>query len=516
MNMAITSVTHTTVDAIRDQILEDERRMLVAAGVSRPGLAKGSERYIRAEATAAVVMGVVAKEVALQDAQMPDSAMDEDLTRLCELAGVTISTGAGAGGYVIAEVTGTVVYVEGQECTSPDGMRYQVIATTVATDTTVPGTLVPILGVDTGTKTNKPAGTVMTWTSPPSGSAPTAKVDVDGLRFGVEADNNDTLRVKLLESERHPAIGGNSSHVAKDAQDASKAIEKAFVYPASTGPSTMTIALVAPAVAEYAYTRVVSGALSLAAAANVISQHPEHADLTLVSAANYDVDLILTVTLPEPREGGGIGGGWRDKSTTRWPAGTGSGTPAVVTIENAPTNGLSVTMSSETVPVAGAYIALWSSLKKKVVRTRVLDATDLGGGTYRVRLYTPIDTTWFQTTGGTWGDFVMPDAERIEEYCATIAGAFASLGPGEITSNVLLLPRAKRRPYTQESYSCDFSSAHMGALSAKHPEMTNVIMYGAYRSSNNTVFSSFPPIACPVTSPPSVLRIGRLAVYPMS
>jgi len=501
--MAYTSIVHKSIAVIRDGMLDDQRRMLIAAGVARPNLAKGSERWVRAESLASAIFEGLSREVALQDAQMEDSATGEDLDRLAARLNITRSAGAGATGNVVVSCTGSVVYPAGLECTSPDGLRYQVVAITTAVD----GGAVPVAGIDTGKRTDKTYSTIMTWTSPPAGSATTATVDASGLRFGADADDDARLRRKVIDRRRHPAKGGNWSHVAGFAEDASSAIEKAFAYPAVYGPSTHHVAITVPAAAATQYTRAATGALMLMAATGILSQTPEHADLTLTTVTDYDLDLVLQVELPEPKSAGGIGGGWVDALADRWPTALNAANPHAITLNAAPTNPKVIVVVSDAAPVLDAHIALWSNSQKKLVRTRVYSYT--GAGPYTITLYDPIDINDFAS-----GDYVMPDAENLEDYCSTVASQFALLGPGEKTAVAAKLPRSYRHPLEQEDWHTDFTSRHVGALSNEHTEVQHVYLVEAFHGG---VSAGTLPIACPDETttglPPNCLRLGRIGFY---
>lgn len=501
--MATTTVTHTTIAAIRDRIVGDLRRQLIRAGITAPNVAPGSERYIRAEAYASALFEVLAKQVALQDAQMADTAVGDDLTRLATLRGLARSSGAGATGNVVASCTGIVSYPAGLEWKTADGLRYQVVTTTLATT----GTAIPVAGVDVGERTDKAAGTSGTWSSPPAGSATTAVVDASGLTNGVDADTDASLRRKLLDRIRNPPHGGNWADYAQDAEEASAGIEKAFVYPALYGPSTVHVAIQIAADADAAYTRIASSALQLLAATNIASKHPEHSDLTLTTVQHYDVDLILKLTIPEPKSAGGAGGGWIDDTTIRWPRATMAGAPYAVRLASAPTNPKILSVTSTVTPIVDAHIAIWSSLKKKLIRTRIATVTG-AVAPFTLGLYDAVDINELSS-----GDYIMADAERLDQYCNTVAASFAGFGPGEKETSVTVLPRAYRRPLVSESWPKDFTSREIAQLNIDFPEVSQVTFFSGYH--NPTYFTAL-PVTCPpettVGAAPYVLRIGNLSL----
>ena len=502
--MTITRLTVPSIDELRDRYVADVRRLKIRAGVANPNVAPGSESYIKGQAVAAAVQLVMARDAALQDAQMGDAAVGDDIKRLCTTENIPISLGAGAVGYVLASCSGGTAYPTGTQCKTADGLRYSVATTTVAND----GDPIPIVGIDVGTRTNKPAGTSVQWSSPPVGSDAYAVVDTSGLRFGVDADTDTTLQNKWIERKRHPPRGGNWAQVAEDAQKGSASIEKAFVYQAAYGPSTMHVAITVAALQANAYSRVADPILLLAGAQSVVAAHPEHADLALTTVADWDISMILKLSLPEPKGVGGVGGGWVDASGSRWPASLNAASPHAVALAATPSNPRQILVTSDVEPVDDAHIAIWSDSEKEFVRAQI--ASHSGTGPYTVNLYSAIDPTKF-----TSGDWIMADCEHVAEYAKTLAGSFAKLGPGQKTTSVLRLPRSYRKPKVQESWPCDVSSTTTDRLSTTHGEIGHVAFYRGFDTVSTTYTAL--PVACPVNSmidaPPYCLRLGKLAFY---
>jgi len=494
----ITRLELPSLAELRDGYCLDVARLVPGKNVAR-----GSDTYARATAVAAAAQMILARQVALQDAQMPDASYGADLDRLCTQRGVVVSYGAGATGYVLADCSGTVTYPVDTEI-KVSGLRYKV----ATTSTVVDGDQIPIVGVDVGKRTNQVAGTVMTWTSPPAGSNATASVDVDGLRFGTDADNDAAKRRKLQDVIKYPPRDSNWAQIAKDAQDSSGAIEKAFPYPAVYGPCTMHVAITVAADAEEQYTRAATGTLQLLAANAITSKHPEHADLTMTTVTDWDIDIILKVQIPEPKSAGGNGGGWKDDTTIRWPRTVNAASPNAVRLAAAPTNPKQISVTSDVAPVTEAYIALWSSTQKKLVRSRIYAQS--GAGPYTIDLYDPIDITMFIS-----GDWVMADAEHLDEYCAAVAESFAGLGPSEKTTDANILPRAARHPKATAEWPTDFSSKQTDKLSTTFEEISHVAFYKAF-DSTPTTYSAL-PIACPdnttTGAAPYCLRLGKIAFY---
>ena len=497
--MVTTRVELPRLADLRDRTLETIRRLKIRAGVTRPNVAPGSESYIKAEAFAAGALEVHARLAAVQDAQMPDSATGEDLDRLAlVLRGLYRSSGSGAAGYVKVSVTGTVTFAQGAQCTSLDGLRYEVVTTTSA----VNNGLVQVRGVDTGTRTNKPYGSSMVWTSPPSGSALTCVVSNGGLSSGTDAETDSQLRARLMDALRHPAASGSWADYVEWAEGASNGIEKAFVYPAYRGPGTVAVALSREALADDYYTRELTAALVNTAALAMVERSPGHVNMLTQSVVDEATNVVLRLSLPLHRVDGGPGGGWVDDIASRWPAvGT---TPTFATrLSATPSVATVLRVITYSAPVVDAYIAVWSSTKKRFVRARVKSSAVVSGSTYDVTLWEGIDISALVS-----GDYVSPDAEKLDGYGSTVAGTFGKLGPGEITASTTYLPRSHRRPRTFESWRHQYTSRDVGELSTAHEEIQHVTV---------TVPTSLPvtpTVPGAVTTAPNVLVLGNFAVYP--
>jgi len=496
--MTITRVVLPSLADLRGKILNDIRRLKIRAGVARPNIAPGSESYVKAEAVGATALEIHAKVGALQDATMPDSAEADDLERLASVwKGISKRSGAGATGNVKVQCTGSVTYLSGSEGTTPDGLRYTVVANTVATN----GSLVAVRGKDVGKRTNKDYGTAFTWTSPPSGSAVAATVDLGGLTGGTDPDTDATLRARLQDALRHPAAAGSWAHYAQWAEESGAGVEKAFVYPAAQGPATVHVALTRAAIADTYYTRELTAAAINVAALAMVGQSPEHVDLTTTTVADVDTTLVLKLSLPLHKIDGGPGGGWKDALSVRWPSvGT---TPYATYLAATPSVANILRITGYTAPVANAQIAVWSNSRKKFVHGKIKSSTLVSGTTYDVTLFAAVDISILAS-----GDYVSPDAEKLDDYGKTVAETFAALGPGELTTNATILPRAYRRPRTFESWPAQYTSRDLGALSNAHPEV-------AHCSVANTTLPITPAVATLVTDPPNMLVIGKFAVYPL-
>lgn len=500
--MAITRVELPTIAGLATDWCEDVKRLKIRAGIANPNVAPGSETAVTGEATASLAFQLHAEIAATQDATMADSAVGDDLTRLAKIQrDMDPRLGAGAQGNVEVSCTGAVTYPKDLECRAADGLRYKVVTSMARTN----GQPLPVIGIDTGARTNKLPAVIMTWSSPPAGSATTAVVDASGLNNGIDPDNDERLRARLLDSIRHPGASGSWAHYVEWAE-ANMAVEKAFCVPAPSGPGTVRVVYTITASKDNttgAYTREGSVALTNAVALNVVAQDPEHADVVTTTVSDSAVDVNLRIKCPLAVEDGGPGGGWLDGLSKRWPDPVSPYTSAT-RLNAAPTTPTVIQvdiLAGGSVPKLDAHIAIWSNSAKKFVHARVLSNSFVGGTTYTLTLYEPIDTSILTTD-----DAISPDSESLDDYGATLAAQFGSLGPGELTTDALLLPRSARHPITTESWNSMFTSVHVGALSIEHPEITHV-------TCDLPTLPAMPGAAATVNDPPGILVLGRLAIY---
>lgn len=500
--MATTRTEIPSLDELRTKYLNDVRRLKIRAGITRPNVAPGSESYIRGEAVATRALELHAEIARLQDAQMPDSAVEDDLDRLAlVMRGITRGSGAGSAGYVKASVTGTVTYAQGQQLTSEDNLRFEVVVTALASN----NTLVPVRCLDVGVKTNKPADTVLTWTSPPTGSATTCKVDTGGLTNAKDADSDETLRTRLQNALRYPAESGSWADYASWSESAYAGIQKAFVYPACEGPGTVHVAVAATPDASTYYSRECNATVVNLAAQAIVAESPEHVDVTVQSVEDESQSLVLRLTLPSHAYDGGPGGGWTDHIAYRWPSAGGS-TPFATRLNAAPTSDKLLAIYTYSAPIAKSHIAIWSSSRKKFVHGYVKTSTFVSGSVYNVELYSGIDTSILQS-----GDYVSPDAEAIDDYGKTVAESFGTLGPGEKTTSATYLPRSYRRPRSYAEWQSKYTSAHLASLSATYPEIAHVSLASLLGS---PALPYSPTVPGAITTAPNVLVLGSLAFYP--
>ena len=447
---------------------------------------KGTPPWLRIRMIAEMIGQVEANERALQDAQMSDTATGEDLIRLCDLRGITPSPGAGASGAVVVTNSGSSTYPADAELVAEKtGKRYRVVSTTVAAT----GTSVGVVGKDLGRATNLPAGSVLTWTSPPGGSAVTCVVGPEGLGNGQDADTEAKLRARLQEVERDRPGAGNWADVRQWTQDASASVEAAYVYPAVHGPSTTHTAYTVEGTAENRYQRAGSSALTAVVAAAVLAEHPEPTDILVTTVAHEPVMMAIKLSLPGP-----TAGGWYD--AVPW---TTSNTSPIRVI--GVTSLTRVTVNSSSGPgLIGKRVAIWSVAANEFRHATVTSPSGAPGA-FAIDFDRPIP-------GIAVGDVLCPDAPGIDAYGRALCEQVAKLSPGQRTFDT---GRQVRRPLVTPEAPSQIDTALLARVQIQFPEVANATIVGI----NGVAYTAprLPTAATGLYQPPNVFRIAQIGFY---
>jgi len=505
------SLTVKTPDQIRDDYLRTYANCLKRRGIAQPNISDGTEIYVRATALAQQIYAASVATPAVANAQMPDSAQNDDLVRVAAQYGLALRPASGSVGALTlaASVSAPIGIVAGQQLIDPNGLAYQV---SVGGQYTVGGTNVPIASVDTGPSTNLLAGTVLRWVAPPPYVQPTALVASPGLSEGKGSDTYEDLRARLLERLANPPNGSNWSTATSAAEDASSAVQKAFAYQACNGPGTLHLAVVAAAAGSN-YTRVVDPfTMTNVVVPAVQAQYTEGIELVVTSVQDLPTSVSFSMSLPAAQTATppGPGGGWTDAAP--WPTPPAAATQCTVT---AVSSNLAITVSALNAPVAsssapgitGSTICWVSPNDYQLYTAHVVTSVDTSGygaGPWSVTL----DGPFADTTGATIpvGAFVFPDAVNMQTYVDAILAGFGAFGPGEKTNLTSLLPRASRRPVPQSAWPYSLNAAFLKNLTNSGQEVYDAgFLWHQYTT---------PPLPSAISQAPYILTPANLAIYP--
>ncbi len=496
---AVDSAAYPTRQELLDAIL----RTLVLA-YQRRGLTAnvlpGSDHYIRHDAIARRLAVAYANLEVVLPTLSPTDAVDDYLTDLCAVFGVTARDASAAAGEVEVSVSGgaSVTIPEGYVLTAPSGAKYATTSTTVGVED---GDTVEVQATTTGAETNLDAETACTWDSASVGFlSPTCVVDAGGLTGGADQDTEEVLRQRLFDRLSFPQGGGNVAQTKTWAEEATAAVEAAYVYAAVRGPGSVDVAVTSSSASD----RAVSETHTATVLAYLEGKLPGHASVNVTTVEEQGVDVLLVVDLPYPSSVGGAGGGWRD--AVPFPTGTPSmGTnDGKVTAYGAPT----ATIRSTTAPIVGQHIAFWNPT-----------GGDDGFGSfieYTIATVGGVSGAYTITVNGGFsvsplGSYVSAGAERLVDYGATFLASMRALGPGEKTSDTSILPRGRRQLGVDIGAPSKLSTEQIKDLETEYTEVLDV-SYGARVDTGTTTTRTAPSLPASTTAAPKILTLKQLAI----
>lgn len=400
-----------------------------------------SEHFIRAKAVADRLSVAIANNQISSTDINPLLAEGDALEALAGVFGVPRRGASFASGLVIVGVTnGPVLIPAGFRGTSGAGNEYEVQTATLIDDDEA----IEVVSTGTGTIQNVPftsPAPIITWNSAAIGQlAQTALVDIGGIDGGADEDTDPELRARLIQRLSFPQVGGNVAQVQQFAEDATAAVEKAFVYAAVQGPGSYDVA-----VTKVGGDRELSTANLNVVSANILANMPGHSQLNLTSVSAELVNVIIDLTLPLPVNAGGAGGGWRD--AIPWPSSLEVGANIFAEITAITGNAITVNSGALDTPVAGQRFGIWNptggtDAEGVMVEFTIRTVTG-GAGAFVIE----VDTNVSGSLGFVLvGMFCSAGAERLVDYAETFREAMTLLGPGEKTTSALILPRGRRQP----------------------------------------------------------------------
>lgn len=488
--------TLPTAEQHRDNILRVLRAGLIQRGVADPNVTPGSDEYIRAQAFGDQLEIAMANAQVKADAMMPDTSVSDDLARILAVYGMAFRGAAGATGNITLSSTANTAVIVGTQLIDGAGLRFAVtIGGTYAN-----GDTIPVAGVDTGKATNHAAGDTLRWIAAPAFAAPTALVATGGLTGGVDTEDDETARARLYARLRTPPGAGNWEHLAELAESASTLVQKAFLYPAVNGPSNYGLAVVG-----YATSTSKSRVVAALTVTNTIKPFidglvAEYVDSIVTSVTDTNFDLSVQLTLPASQKASpaGPGGGWTDGTT--WPRPNTSLGFASCDV-TAVTSATVFRVRSENSPTAGVTQIAWlSTVTWTVYTATVVASTTISTYIFEVTIDKPF-------TGAVVGDFISPNAVRIEAYYNAVLGQFARMGPGDkvATSNASYY-RAFRHPTPTQSWPSKVDASMLRALTDAGAEVADA----SFLSRTST---AAPTVPVSVSNPPAIYIPRYIGIY---
>jgi hypothetical protein len=488
---------------IRDSILRVLRSGLIARGVANPNVTPGSDWYVLAQATANQLAVVEANAVLKADEMMPDTATAEALERIAAIFGISKQAAAGSLGTVVLEASASTSVATGTELVDGAGLIYEVSTGGIYAD----GASIPIAAVSTGSATNHAEGDTLRWVTPPPFADAKALVGPGGLVNGVDAENDEALRARLFALLQNAPGSGNPEHVAEIAEAASPSVQKAFIYPACSGPSSAHVALTAAPTATSKSRELLAALLTGTIVPYIEGHTPTHSLTVATTVADVNADVAFGLSLPESPTANppGAGGGWLNGSP--WPAPDASTTwRCTVTGVTSTTQ---FTVDATTAPQENISRIAWlSPYDWQLYRALVIDVSGTSGA-YVITLDQPfVDITT--------GSYIWPDCENAQAYVNAVLAQFALMGPGEKTSNASALIRGFRHPRTAAGWPTSLGPHLARAISNAQTEVESVQFF--YRTDGTTTLTDssgvvLPQVPATVTDPPNIFVPRHIAFY---
>jgi uncharacterized phage protein gp47/JayE len=488
---------------LRQQILQDYALAAIELGYDEPPIAPGTDIYFIAEAVSKVCLIGLANTASNASAVNVLTATGADLDAIREALGLPEVEPSGSSGKVVITVSGNTTIGSGTQLKLTNGLRIQTVGTYI---NPADQSEVDVTAIDTGELTNLAAGGEVEFVSAPTNVAAKAKVSNSfPLTGGTDIEDDERKRGRILNTLRNKPGGGNWGEIRQIVFDEHGFVQDCYVFPAPGGPSSQLIVPVrAFDPANNDYTRAPSSAL-LQAIRNTIQAESNTGVETVVRApAEESADFAIQIEIPESALSGGNGQGWTDPDP--WPQ-LEDGDGGNITITSVGTNNDEITVDAVTTtePVDGqTNIAWWSPADRKFYSALVVDHS---GGTTAWVLTLDRPLVGIDGVGPASGDYICPNAQNLSAYGDTWVSIFNELGPGEVTTDVNRLPRAKRHPYATDEDPAAVTNTVLAGFKQKHPEITDF----SFAYSPTTT----PTIPDSVDDPPNILVPGNLGFYPV-
>jgi len=496
--MALPSVQdaqYPTPEDVLNTILRALRYSYARRGIDI-NLLEGSDHWYRAKAYAdRVSVAIANNQLALADSN-PLTATGDALDTLAGVFGVTRRPAAFAAGPVTIVCTGVVNIPAGFQSTAPNGSQYQ----TITAGSYVTGAAVQVIALVGGEAGNQDEGTQLSWDSAAIGALRRiCTAGVGGIEDGTEADDDETLRERLLRRLSFPSVGGNWAFVVETAENASSAVSAAYVYMAEQGPASYGVTIV-----KNTGDRTLSATTIALVGSALDAVMPGQQKRNVTTVTPQYVDVVFKAQLALPQSAGGAGGGFLDG--VPWPA-----EDTKVTAYNTQTGVL--TVDSTATPNVGNHIGLWNNVTdpdEPVMREYVITGS-IGGVAGAWTSLVQGAVGFDPTDGATLEPYVSAGAVNLVGYAATILAEMRKLGPGEKTTSTDILPLARRHPSPDVQDMADLTSRLQAAVTNQYDELAGLEYMLRVETGTATPRSS-PGVPATTADPPKVLVLKHLAI----
>lgn len=402
---------------------------------------------IDASAMADVLLPAYANQRIIGSNTVLEDATDGALTQHGRREGVgdRLEATGSSGAVIISTSGGGTTVDEDRELSNPDtGLKYNAVLG-VATKHFDDEEEFTVQAVDVGPRTNLAAGTLLYWSSAPSGAGPSVTVaentDGSGLTGGRDTETDEEYRLRIRDEKADRSRDGNDAHYrSKVKETPGVRVQESFAWPAIAGTgSTAAAATLVPA--QPGGSRVPNESQRALIEAFVVAQMPGDDCSFFPVMSEQDVDILYQLNWNE------AAAGWTDVNP--WPKYyAAAGTPGGVIVQSAAnaTHFVLKTANSNysgiRQPIAGQTIAFYNQDEGEFSKKRLLSVTGTGPWTIVAdttnsasdETYTPIV-----------GQRAMPNSDSLPALLPGIFTYFDGLGPGEMLAAFYDAGRRGRR-----------------------------------------------------------------------
>jgi hypothetical protein len=484
-----------TRDEYRDQFLQDYQLFAPDAEVG-----PGGQPYVDGSLAADGVNILFSDAVTIGNGTNIDTSTGVWLKQTGESEGVYKLPAAGASGYVvISTAPGGSQIFQGDEITfvGPN-LRFLIQATALYDN----GTLVPIIGLDTGTETNLDAGTNLKFSAPRPGCNEIAVVyedsNGDGLSGGRPDESDDEYRDRIKLKRANPPASGNDAEYQRVVEDIPNiGIQKAFTYPAVFGPGTMAFIFTLRPGSPGA-TRIPNGSQINQAAQTLIMKEP--ADDGVFPLQMFSAPLVVAFRVSWATGAAG----WAN--TPRWPPYTAPKITVKAAPAPTPTSLRAInTGGAIDDPLIGQTIGVFDRPNKTFQRKRIETITIITPGQEWQLTFSTTNLASDVTYTPLAAQAISPWSDSLNLLVEPTLMFVDNLGPGEMLATFLDPGlRQKRNPPNPDSYASTVTNKLVSPILAL-PSIANAV-----------VLEPTIPYDTPVGIPGTLvylLELNDLAVY---
>jgi uncharacterized phage protein gp47/JayE len=219
---------------------------------------------------------------------LPDTAPADLLDRWCSIWGIGRNPPAAASGTVMATGADGSVIPAGTELQRSDGATFTTDAEAAIAGNTA---ALAVTAAAPGAAGNTDAGAALTFTTPIAGVSSSATVAPGGLGGGVDVEEDEDLRTRLLARVRQTPQGGAAADYDLWARQV-PGVTRVWVRPGHFGVGTLAVFFMSDGVGS----GIPAEQLGDDVQAHLDAVRPVTADVTALAPVAYALDLTIALT----------------------------------------------------------------------------------------------------------------------------------------------------------------------------------------------------------------------------